>query len=77
MSTTAFFKNHSFDSFRVRLYRNNIENFFTVDTNFFVLSMENNDVLTSLVNYLKNCNTPSLSLLDLKVVLFTMLFKWE
>ena len=35
--------------------------------------MEDNGVLGTLVNYLKNCNTPSISLLDLKVALFAML----
>ena len=49
----------------------------TINTNFFVLNMEDNGVLRTLVNYLKNCNTPSLSLLHLKVVIVTMLIEWE
>ena len=53
--------------------------FFIIYTNFFVLNMEDNGVLRirTLVNYFKNCNTSSLSLLDLNVVLVTMLNEWE
>ena len=39
--------------------------------------MEDNGVSIILVNYLKNCNTPSLGLLDLKDVPFTMLIGRE
>ena len=39
--------------------------------------MEDNGVLGTLVNYFKNCNIPSLSLLDLNVVLFTNLIERE
>ena len=41
--------------------------------------MEDTGILISrtLVYYFKNCNTPSLDLLDLKVVLVTMLIEWQ
>ena len=57
-SATAFF-----DYFRLRLHRNDIENFSPLTPNFLVLNMEDNGVLRTLVNYFKKCNTPSLSLL--------------
>ena len=79
MSATACFfslKIRDFDCFRVRLHRNNIENFSPLTPTLFVLNMEDNGVLRILVNYFKNCNTPSLSLLDLKVVLVAILIEW-
>ena len=52
-------------------------NIFNIDKNFFVLNMEGNGVLKTLVYYFKNCNTPLFSLLDLEVVLATMLNERE
>ena len=62
------FIKRDFDCFRVRFHRNNIEHFSPLTPTFF-LNMEDNGVLRTLVNYFKNCNTLSLSLLDLKIVL--------
>ena len=48
-----------------------------MDINFLNLNMEDNGVLKILMNYFKNCNTPSLSLFDLEVALVTMLIELE
>ena len=39
--------------------------------------MEDNGVLRTLVDYFKNSNTSSISLLDVKAVLITMLNEWK
>ena len=77
MSVTVIFLNQVFDRFILRPHRMNIEHFSQLTPTFFVFNMEDTGALRTLVIYFKNCNTPSLGLLDLKVVLVTMLIEWE
>ena len=49
----------------------------TVDTNLFVLNMEDNGDLRTLVKFFKNCNTPAPGILDSKVVLVAMFIESE
>ena len=82
MSATVFF----FPKIRVffRLFQTTVSewgsigktlNFFNNDTNLLVLNMEDDCVLRYLVNYFKNCNTPSFNFLHFKVVIITTLIE--